>query len=54
MDVEFEVGAVAAELPDVAFVGDDFDDDVLLLAPDDVLFEGAEADDDEFVLFVWA
>jgi hypothetical protein len=55
VEVEFEVGADAAELPDVVFVGEVVDDPVLLFAPDDVLLEGAEADEeDELVLFACA
>ena len=70
VEVLFEVGADAAELPDVVFVGDDdVDDDdevalvllplvllVLFAPPDDVLLEGAVVADeeDELVLFVWA
>lgn len=53
VEVEFEVGADAAELPDVVFAGFVGEDElVLLFAPEDVLLEGAEAD--EFVLFAWA
>jgi hypothetical protein len=61
VEVEFEVGADAAELPDdVVFAGEVVvavvgDDPVLLFAPDDVLLEGAEADeDDELVIFACA
>ena len=54
VEVEFEVGADAAELPDVVFVGEVVDDPVLLFVPDDVLLEGAEADEEDELVLLFA